>query len=141
MTVTLDDSSLMTMTNCTNKLLSINFMNGTLDKSSIKLTITNPTAAGTLTATVGKGAAIGTTKITLVNTLGTGNHWAYKIGATEVKTQNTQDIIEGATAFSSGDSIPVTAGTYLMIYELTADNHPVKYKCIPISADMISTTP
>ena len=137
MTITLLKSSLETMTNCYARALTITFDNGTVDRTSIKLTVQNATPAYSLTATVAKGSATGTTAVTLINSAAPGDSFVYTIGTTEEKGKTTFDTVTTGTAFTSGADITVAAGKYLTIYEINATNNIVKYKSILITTDMI----
>jgi hypothetical protein len=138
MTVTLLKDSLETMTNCYGKLITINFGNGTVDKTSVKLTVQSPTPASSLAMTVAKGTATGTTAVTTVSSVGAGNVLVYTIGPDVEKNKNTEDKMLTGTAFTSGGDIAITANQYLTIYEIDATTkNIVKYKSIQITADMI----
>lgn len=138
-TVVLSSESLESMTNCTNKALTINFMNGTVDKTSVKLTIQNATPSGTLTTLAPtKGTVTGTTSITVVNTPATGNKLVYKVGP-KVTGANIQDVVSDAADFTNGMNIAVTAGQFVTIYEVDATNHIIKFKSIEITANDINT--
>lgn len=137
-TVTLSSASLEAMTNCTNKALTINFMNGTVDKTSIKLTIQNATPSGNLsTLPATKGTVAGTTSITVVNTPATGHKLVYKVGA-KVTGANIQDVVSDGADFTNGMNIPVTAGQFVTIYEIDATNHIIKFKSVEITANEIN---
>jgi hypothetical protein len=137
MTITLDKASLSTMTNCYGRAITINFENGTADKTSVKLTIQNATPAYTLTATPAKGSAAGTTAVTIASTLGIGNSWVYTITDTEVKNQTTFDTMTTGTPFTPGADITVAENKYLTVYEINSTKNIVKYKSILISKDYI----
>jgi hypothetical protein len=138
MQITLSSAALERMAGCTAKPLNIYYNNGTVDKTSSKLTIKYPTAATILTTTAAKGTAPGTTAITVLNTLGTGNAFLYTLGDTEVKYKNIEDTItEGLLPFVSGADIAVGTNRYLTIYELNATNNIIKYKCIELKADIV----
>ncbi|MDF2537023.1 MAG: hypothetical protein K0S76_44 [Herbinix sp.] len=137
LTVTLKESSLKTFSVTYNKALSIAFENGTVDKTSIKISILNPTPAYNLTASSGKGTAAGTTAITIASSLGTKNKWVYAITDAEVKDKVTQDKFSTGLAFESGKDITVTAGKYITVYEINESEYIVKYRSILITADKI----
>jgi hypothetical protein len=144
MTVTLKATSLTTMTNCTSKPITITFNNGTVDKTSIRLTIQNPSAAGALTITNGTGTNSGTT-FTVVTSKATGNTWAYVITPAVIENVNNVDKVltvaptATPTTFTTAtvDNIAVTAGQYITIFELDATGAIVKYKSILITSSMI----
>jgi hypothetical protein len=142
MEVTLLDTSLAAMTNCYNKAITITYMNGTVDKTSIKLTIQNPTPAASLTATAAAsaGTAGSGTTITLVNTAGTGNSFYYTIDSAAVTGKNTADKLTAVNSYqyTGLDITGVTAGQYITIYEVTnTDKYIVKYKSILITEALI----
>lgn len=137
MRIILQSPPLELMPNCTARALGIYYENGTIDKTSSKLTIKSPTAALGLTTTVAPGTASGTTSVKVVNSVGTGNHLAYQVGTTVVAKLNTEDKFTTGIAFTDGMDVPVTAGNYLTIYELDKDNYVVKYKSIQIAATEI----
>jgi len=139
MTVTLLDTSLKEMTNCYNRAITINYMNGTVDKTSVKLTIQNPIPAATLTATPSKSTVSGT-KITLANTAGAGNTFYYTIDATAVTDKYTIDKLATTptpTVFTGADITGVIAPKYITIYEVDANMYIVKYKSMLITANEI----
>jgi hypothetical protein len=144
MTVTLKEASLKAMTNCYNRAVTINYMNGTVDKTSIKLTIQSPTPAATLAATPAPGANAGTV-INVVTAVGTGNTRVYVISDAEITGKNTQDTVAAGVGdtFTAGDDIPSInssmIGKYITVYEVTNDTNRyiVKYKSIKIEASII----
>lgn len=141
MTVTLDQTSLKNTPNCTNKALTITFMNGTVDKTSIILTVKNPTKALALTASASAGA-VGKTKVTVSTSLGKNNAYCYLITSDSMADKVfVEDMISNypaAQPFSSGDEITVAENTYLTIIEYnTVTGHFVKYKTIPVTSQII----
>lgn len=143
LTITLKKESLATLTNCYARPITINYMNGTVDKTSVKLTIQSPIPAGSLTITNAKGTTAGTTAFTMVTSKGTGNSWYYVVGDAEIKGINTQDTIASitsltATSFTATtvDNVTTAANQYLTIFEVDASGHIVKYKSIQITADL-----
>lgn len=143
MTITLRADSLATMTNCFARAITINYMNGTVDKTSIKLTIQSPTPAGSLTITSAKGTNSGTTSFTMVSSKGAGNSWVYVIGAAAITNVNTQDTVAGITSLTQNtftattvDNVTVPVNQYLTIFEVDATGHIVKFKCIQVTADI-----
>lgn len=142
MTVTLKGSDMELLTNCTNKALVITFENGTVDKTSIKLTLKNPTPAGALTLTPIKGSLAGKTKLSVASSLGTGYSWVYTIDTAALEKVNVEDTVltktgKATTAFNSGDEISVSVGDYITIYEINEDGNIIKYKSIQITEGMI----
>jgi hypothetical protein len=141
MRITLKGSALEVMANCTARALGIYYENGTVDKTSSKLTIKNPTAALGLTTTIAQGTAASTTAVTVSNALGTGNHYVYQVGTTQVTKVNTEDKFTTGIAFTSGMDVVITAGQYLTIYELTADDYVVRYKSILVESKDVKAAP
>lgn len=143
--ITLKKESLDLLPNSSNKYISIYFDKGTVDKSSIKLTIQNPTPAGALSVTSAKGTDIGTTSITMVFPRGANNIWSYVIGNVPIEEVYTQNKIASVTLLAptvftdSTVKINVNAGDYLTIFETNADGYILKYKCIKITDSMIKT--
>jgi hypothetical protein len=138
MKIVLKVDELAKMPNCTAKALSIYYDNGTVDKTSTKLTIKNPTGASGLTTNLEPGTAVGTTALTVVNPIGADNVLVYQIGATEVTGLNTEDVFSTGIAFASGTEVPVTAGNYLTVYEINnITKKVVKYKSVKVTADKI----
>ena len=144
LTITLKATSLATLTNCYNKPITITFMNGTVDKSSIKLTIQNSAPAGALTVTNAMGTNTGTTSFTMVSSKAAADTWSYVITSSAISSATTMDKISvittaTATAFTTTtvDNITVTANQYITIFETDTAGNIVKYKSILITADMI----
>lgn len=146
MTVTLKADSLKNMANCSVKPITITFANGTVNKSAIRLTIQNPTAAGTLTLTTAKGTNAGTTSFTVTTTKAVDSKWAYVITSAALNNVYTSHKIsditsETATEFTSAkvDNITITATPtqYITVFELDKDGYIIKYKSIEITSAMI----
>jgi len=100
-------------------------------------TITQPTSAPALTATIAKGSVVGTTKFTatadpLTNTL------AYKL-TPSARTANLYAHSVGLIAYSSGADIPATAGQYLNMYELDETGRIAKFATHALVAGDINT--
>ncbi|MDF2906205.1 MAG: hypothetical protein K0R34_1526 [Herbinix sp.] len=134
MRIILQGEPLKLMTNCTARVLGIYYENGTVDKTSSKLTIKSPTAALKLTTTVLPGIAVNTTAVTVVNPVGVNNHFVYAIGNKAVAGLNMEDQFTTGLSFTNGMDILINAGDYLTIYELDKDNFVVKYESILIGA-------
>ena len=148
MQVTLKKSSLEALANCIGKPITITFMNGTIDKTSIKLTIQNPSSAGTLSITNTKGTNTGTTSFTVGTAKASSNTWCYVLTETVITNVTTMDtltqIAPGKTqnSFTTNtvDNIPITAtDKYITIFELDKDGLVVKYKSILLTSDMIKS--
>ncbi len=139
MKIVLNKTELEKMPNCTAKALSIYYENGTVDKTSVRLTIKSPTAAMGLTVTLAPGTAPGTTAPSVVNAPGTDNTFVYKISADEVKGVNTEDVLTDGISFTSGADITITADSYITIYEINSTTKKVvKYKSVKVTADKIA---
>ncbi len=135
MKITLDSNVLKDMANITARALSIYYKNGTVDKTSAKLTIKNPTDALALITTAPEvGTADGTTKITLVSAPGLGNLLRYEITSAQVTGKKMEDKFEGTLTFTDGMDIAIAADQYLTIYEINSDKYIMKYKSIQIKA-------
>ena len=89
-----------------------------------KPTLQVPQTASALTATVAAGSVTGTTKFTA--TPGAGNSLGYKLAGTET-VPKAREYIGDFVAYTSASDIVATAGQVLMMYELDAYNHLVKY--------------
>lgn len=139
MTVTLSRDSLESMANCYNKAVTLTYDNGTIDKTSMKLTITNPTAAGTLTLTAKPGEKTGTTNVTVVSNPASGNIFVYTIGNEQVTGKMIQDTLEeGVGVELSKDDITIATDQYLTVYEINkTSRNIVKYRSIKITANQI----
>ncbi len=139
LTITMKNEELAQLYNCTNKALTLTFSGGTVDKTSIKLTVKSPSASGTLNLTAVKGTSAGKTKLTVASALGFGNTWVYATGGEEITGKYVEDKLpEGTgTTFKSGDEITITANQYITIYEINAERNIIKYKSLKITADYI----
>ncbi len=137
MTVILNTAELEKMPNSTAKALSIYFENGTVDKTSVKLTIKNPTPASSLTVKLEPGTNTGTTAVTVVNPIdGDKNELVYKVTTEEIKGVNVEDTLTDGTALPA--EISITADSYLTIYEINkTTKNVVKYKSVKVTADKI----
>jgi hypothetical protein len=138
MKVTLNEDDIKLLPNCSAKALTITYKNGTIDKSTVKLTIKNPTKAEQLNATAQKGTVAGTTSVKMYSTLGKDNTFVYIIGDKDILNVNKEDVlVDDATVkpFSSEVNIPIpTEGQYLTIYEINKDRNIIKFKCIQITS-------
>ncbi len=89
-----------------------------------KPTITPPSAAAALTATVAAGSVAKTTKFTA--TAGEGNKLGYRLTSAAL-SPNGKSYVSIFTPYTSAADIPATVGQYLNMYELDAYNHVVKF--------------
>lgn len=142
LSITISKDKLNELPVCTNKPLTITFANGTVDKTSVKLTIQIPMPAESLTLKEAKGTDTGSTTISISSIKGVGNTWVYVVGDTAITDVTKQDSIDAAytPAAVTGNKIenlPITADKYLTVFELNSSNKIVKYKCIQIIADYI----
>ena len=139
MKVTLNTNELNTMATSYSRALTITFGNGTVDKTSIKLAIQNPTPATALSATVTKGKTTGTTSIKVISSVKSGHELVYKITDTYVTGVHTETVINDGLKFESDTDITVTAGKYITIYEINSSTKKVsRYSCIQITANHIN---
>jgi hypothetical protein len=132
------------MPTCINKPLTIAFVNGTTDKTSVKITIKIPTKALTLTATPKKGSALGTTAIDITGSLGAGNAYIYytsdKSMENMIYTEDSINYHTGGTPYTAGGDILITPNYYVTVIEYeVATGRFVKYKSIQITDGMITT--
>ena len=88
-------------------------------------TITLPTSAPALTATVEDGSVAGTTKFTATAAPVT-NTLAYKV-TPSARTANLYSHSVGLIAYTSGADIPAAVGQYLNMYELDSDGRIAKF--------------
>lgn len=141
MTITLYASSLQQLPTTYSKAINIYFENGTINKTSIILTVQNPTQSAALTASAKPGTVTGTTAITVTGAIGTGNARYYTITSSEVKNKYTQDELDTTDTnvhpFTSGANIAITPGSYITIYEISSSKNIVKYKSIQITDKFI----
>jgi hypothetical protein len=116
--ITLNGDDVKTLTNCSNRVLTITYANKTTDKTS-KLTIKNPTPAGALLVSAAKGST-GKTAVTVGNSLGSGNTWVYIITTQQVTGKNMEDTIAKLDyhTYTPGTDITVSANSYLTMYEI-----------------------
>ena len=138
LSVTLQKSSLETMTNTTNRAIFITFGNGWVDKTSIKLTIQNPIPVLALTASLTQGNAAGTTAANVNGSPAAGNKYVYTITDAEVKNKVTEDTVLNGIDYTSGADITVGLNKYLTVYEVnTVTNKIVKLRSLLVSSDKI----
>lgn len=88
-------------------------------------TLTPASVATALSAVVAVGSAVGTTKFTA--TAGSGNKLGYKLKAATQGTVNGSSFVDGYINYTSAADIPATAGQYLCMYEIDANERVVKY--------------
>lgn len=135
MKVSLNTNILNEMPTSYSRALTITFGNGTVDKSSIKLAIQNPTPASSLSTTVTKGKTTGTTAIKVLNTVKAGHELVYKITDEKVSGIHTEIVISDGTKFEQGADIVVTADKYITVYEINSTTKKVsRYSSIQIKA-------
>lgn len=85
-------------------------------------------ATPTLTVAFAAGTVSGSTKATITETAGAGNHFAYAVADSPQATPAVGTTVSGATTYVSGNNITgVTAGKSVAIYELTTGNKVVKF--------------
>lgn len=138
--VTLDQAQMNEMTNTTNRALYITFKNGTMDKTSIKLTIKDQTSAPSLNASVKVGTAANSTILT-VTKVPTENKVFYNIGpkqegvkiGTVLLGENNKELSADGEEVITG--ITVADDLYLNVYEVIyTEDEPTKYYVIKYKA-------
>ncbi len=113
--------------------------NGTLDKTSVKLAIQNPTPATALTTTITKGKTTGSTSVRVISSIRQGNQLVYTITDTKVEGLHIENVINDGIGFVQDQDITVSAGKYLTVYEINSDTKKVvRYRCIQITSQHIS---
>ena len=144
MTVTLAKDSLEALPNGYNKALNIIFTNGTVNKTSIKLTIQAPTKSGIMTVLHSKGTNTGTTSLSVVTPKPAGNTWAYVITDAVIedvyKMNQITDVTTAASVNLSTkavDNITIAADKYLTVFELDSAGNIIRYKSQRISTAYI----
>lgn len=139
MKVSLDVNTLNSMPNSYSRALNITFENGTLDKTSVKLAIQNPTPATALTTTITKGKTTGSTSVRVISSIRQGNQLVYTITDTKVEGLHIENVINDGIGFVQDQDITVSAGKYLTVYEINSDTKKVvRYRCIQITSQHIS---
>ena len=88
-------------------------------------TITQPTSAPALTATITTGSVVGTTKFTATANPLT-NTFAYKV-TPSARTANLYAHSVGLVAYTAGADIPAAVDQYLNMYELDSDGRIAKF--------------
>lgn len=144
MTITLKADSLSTMTNCYAKAITITYMNNTVDKTSVKLTIQSPIAAANITLNVKKGTNTGTTAFEVSTPKAAGNSWVYVITAAAIDDVYTLDKLADVTSVvgttitsPTYDNLTIAANQYLTVFDVDATGYIQKYKCFKITTDYI----
>lgn len=102
----------------------------TVNFDSVEVVDAMPTPAPALVATFAEGTAEGSTKATITDMVGAGNHFAYKVATAAVTKPNVGDVIDGTVTYTSGNDITgvdASSNKYLGLYELTTDNKAVKF--------------
>jgi hypothetical protein len=138
MTITIEEATLKSMINCTKKQLSIYYNNGTVDKTSSKLTIKNPSKAPTLTVSFKAGSSSGTAFQIAVPKANAANTWHYTTTAAEIKDVYNEDKFTdvmtkaGVTTpvllnIDSADNIVVTPTYWVSVFEVDASGYIVRY--------------
>jgi len=80
----------------------------------------NAETLGILTLNAAEGSAAGTTKITVVPTLTSGNTYAYKTSATVIPTPEYLETPTGTKTWNGSADITVEDGHRVAIYELNS---------------------
>jgi hypothetical protein len=122
MKITLSGADLDKMANSNARALYIYYEKGTVDKTSSKLTIKNPTPAGKLFFTPVAGTAPNTTLVNLTSSIAPTNRLMYTFTADKVSSKNQEDAVDGSyTILDPTNTIDTTgkAGQWLTVYEVT----------------------
>ncbi len=122
MRIDLTGTELAKMANCTARSLSIYYDNGTVDKTSSKLTIKNPTDAGTLFMTATTDTVTNKTLVSVASLIPSGNHLVYTITAAQISGKKTEDKTDSSYTDLDSTGIIDTAGKsqqWLTVYEVT----------------------
>ncbi len=138
MTITIEKATLESMINCTNKQLSIYYNNGTVDKTSSKLTIKNPSKAPILTVSFKAGSTSGTAFQIAVPKINATNKWYYSISSAKIENVNNEDTLTqvmtkaGVTTpvlldTNSADNLIVTPTYWVSVFEVDASGYIVRY--------------
>jgi hypothetical protein len=140
MTIIIEKATLESMINCTNKLLYIYYNNGTVDKTSSKLTIKNPSQAPILTVSFKAGTTSGTAFQIAVPKANATNKWYYTTTSAEIKDVYNEDKFAdvmtkapGATptelslGTDSADNVLVTSTYWVSVFEVDASGYIVRY--------------
>jgi hypothetical protein len=126
------------MINCTKKQLSIYYNNGTVDKTSSKLTIKNPSQAPILTVSFKAGTTSGTAFQIAVPKANAANKWYYTITSAEIKDVYNEDKFAdvmtkaGVTtptelsSTDSADNLIVTPTYWVSVFEVDASGYIVR---------------
>ena len=87
--------------------------------------LTPAAAAATISTVIAVGSVVGTTKATA--TAGSGNKLGYKLRAATQGVVTGSSFVDGYIAYTSGADIAATAGQFLCVYEIDANERVVKY--------------
>ena len=122
MKITLSGADLDKMANCNARALSIYYEKGTVDKSSSKLTIKNPTPAGKLFFTPVAGTAPNTTIVNMTSSIAPTNRLMYTITSDKITGKNQEDTVDGSYTILD-PTVPIDTtgkvGLWLTVYEVT----------------------
>lgn len=144
--INLTGAELAGMANCTARTISIYYDNGTVDKTSSKLTIKNPTDAGNLFMTPIAGSTPNTTLLTVASTIPSANRLVYQYSTAAISGKKTEDTVDTSyIEFDPAVAIDTTgrAGQWITVYEVTTPatagdpSYIVRYKSVQLTADMI----
>jgi hypothetical protein len=142
MTITIEKATLESMINCTKKPLSIYYNNGTVDKTSSKLTIKNPSKAPDLTVDFKAGTSSGTAFKIAVPKINATNKWCYTITSAVIKDVYNEDTLTQVkvkagvptlahtdlpASTDSVDNLIVPPTNWVTVFEVDASEHIVRY--------------
>ena len=98
-----------------------------LDNTGTKLVILEQIPqSGMLTVTSAEGSPSGKTSLTVTNTLGTGESYAYKTAASVDMPAYLDSAASGFTAWNGSDQITATTGHKLLLVVKNADSKIIK---------------
>lgn len=148
LTIKLTGTELAKMSNVTARAIAIYYDNGTVDKATTKLTIKNPTDAGTLLVDAPiKGSSPNTTIVNVRSTIPSTNRLVYNYSPDKITGKKTEDTVDGSyTALDPAGVIDATgrANQWLTVYEVTTPatvgdpSYIVRYYSVQLTADMIA---
>lgn len=124
---------------CRNKVLTVTFENGFVNKTSLKITIQDPIKALDLGMDTPKpGTAVGSINFKASLAVGASNKLVYVVSDTEVKDVMTAEKIITGTAFTSPGDIVVPVNKYITFYEINSvTQEVVKFRCIQVKDEHI----
>lgn len=141
--ITLKKDALAALPNCYRKAITIIYGNGTVDKTSIMLTVQSPAAAGGLAISYKAGSTAGMTNLSIdIQKAATDNKWFYVTTTAAITGVNNVDKVSKYTATPTELTtvpidIAITANQYLTVFEVNKDGYIVKFKSVQITSTYI----